>query len=174
MNEKMLKMKAALDVYYVGDAAKAVCLLFRDWPDEKPAALFQTQLTMTAGYVPGQFYKRELPCLMAVLQQVELSTIDCLIVDGFVHLDDNNTYGLGGYLYEALQQKIPVIGVAKRKFHSNKNNMTEVKRGSSKQPLYITAVGISLTDAARSIQRMAGEYRMPALLKQLDQLTKIS
>lgn len=37
---------------------------------------------------------------------------DCIIVDGFVHLEDDKP-GLGKHLYDALNGKVRVIGVAK-------------------------------------------------------------
>lgn len=94
------------------------------------------------------------------------------IVDGFVYLDDNYKYGLGGHLFESLNRKIPIIGVAKTNFASNKENKVELLRGKSINPLYITSIGIDIETAKRNISKMFGDYRIPTILKELDKLTK--
>lgn len=166
-------MFLALDVGYPTDnTAKAVAIAFAQWQDTTPAAIYTATLADVAPYVPGAFYERELPCLLAVLAHVDLAAIHTLIVDGYVTLDDEGKAGLGHHLYTALNAAIPVIGVAKRPFHANRINVYPVVRGGSQQPLYITAIGTDAADAARHIQAMAGEYRLPTLLKTLDALTK--
>ena len=164
--------KAALDVYYKDGLAKAVCMLFKNWTDEQPDGVYYKETKEVKAYESGSFYKRELPCLLNVLQEVEMKNIEVLIVDGYVYLDDSGTYGLGGHLYEALNKTIPVIGLAKTKFYDNTKNVIELKRRNSQNPLYITAIGIEKEAAADCIKNMAGAFRIPTLLKQLDQLTK--
>lgn len=165
-------MKAALDVYYRTDgSAKAVCLLFADWADEIPARIFFKTTNGIAPYEPGRFYKRELPCLLDVLREVTLETLDTIVIDGYVYLTDD-VYGLGGRLYEALNKLVPVIGVAKTKFRGSNKNVIEVRRGDSHRPLYVTAIGTDLSVAASHIERMAGEHRLPTLLRLLDRHTK--
>jgi deoxyribonuclease V len=66
-------------------------------------------------YTSGEFYKRELPCILSLLGKNHFDNIEAIIVDGFVYLDDQNKLGLGGHLYERLPYKVPVIGVAKNK-----------------------------------------------------------
>jgi deoxyribonuclease V len=95
-----------------------------------------------------------------------------IIIDGYVYLDDYNKYGLGGHLFESLNRKIPIIGVAKTNFVSNKENKVELLRGKSINPLFITSIGIDIEIAKRNISKMFGEYRIPKLLKELDKLTK--
>ena len=75
-------------------------------------------------------------------------------------------------MYEALDKKIPIIGVAKRNFATLNKNKIELLRGNSLRPLYITSVGISKEEATEHIKSMHGDYRMPTLLKKLDQETK--
>jgi len=101
-----------------------------------------------------------------------LAKISTIIVDSYVFLDDQNKLGLGGYLYQELNNKIPIIGVAKKSFHLNKKNVIEICRGKSKNPLYISSVGLDLELASNNILRMHGQYRMPTLLKLLDKETK--
>jgi len=65
---------------------------------------------------------------------------------------------LDDHLYNSLNKTIPV---------------SEVARGQSKYPLYVTALGISLEEAAENIKLMSGKYKMPDLLNYLDQQTKL-
>jgi deoxyribonuclease V len=68
-------------------------------------------------------------------------------------------------------KKIPVIGVAKTRF-AGVNVAQEIKRGGSDAPLFITAAGVSLERAADYIKAMRGPFRLPALLKRVDQLCR--
>jgi deoxyribonuclease V len=47
----------------------------------------------------------------------------------------------------------------------------EVLRGQSRQPLFVTSVGLE-DDAAQCVRKMHGEFRMPTLLKRVDQLCR--
>lgn len=159
-----------MDVDYRDRYAVAACVVFDDWGDAAPAAEHVEFISPIAEYEPGQFYKRELPCLLAVLQSI-VDSLSIIIVDGYVHLDDKGKPGLGAYLYDALDKAIPVIGVAKNYFHSATHALT-VTRGDSEKPLYITAAGMSKTVAADRIRHMHGEYRIPTLLKRVDTLCR--
>jgi deoxyinosine 3'endonuclease (endonuclease V) len=53
-----------------------------------------------AEYVPGQFYKRELPLLRAVIDNLP-SRPSMLIIDGYVWLGATDAPGLGAHLFEA-------------------------------------------------------------------------
>jgi deoxyribonuclease V len=165
-------MILALDTYYQNDKAKTVCIRFVNWTDEQPAEVVTEELDGIEAYQPGSFYKRELPCIVSILKKISLQTIDIIIIDGYVLLDDSGKHGLGGYLYEALERKIPVIGVAKTNFANNTLHKGEVYRGDSKRPLYITTLGIPLDTARNYIRSMQGAYRIPTLLKTLDALTR--
>jgi len=165
-------MILALDVHYRNDHAKAVSVAFKDWQDAPPQEIKEVLIEEVADYIPGQFYKRELPCLLKVLAQTPREQVDLIIIDGYVFLDDAGRPGLGYYLYEALDKKIPIVGVAKRAFKNNKKHVREILRGKSKNPLFITSVGIELEVAAEFIQEMPGKYRMPDMLRLLDQTTK--
>lgn len=164
-------MQLALDVFYAGDRAKAVAVLF-DWKDSTPHEVYEEDFVGVAEYVPGEFYKRELPCLLKLLTRVKLETVEAIVIDGYVFLDETEKLGLGGHLYNAMEKKIPVIGVAKTPYHGMRHTAKQVLRGNSKNPLYITAVGMELTKATERIRAMHGDYRLPDILKRLDQLTK--
>lgn len=165
-------MILAFDVQYTENQAKAVAIAFDNWNDDKPTAVYTKEIDGIAEYEPGAFYKRELPCIMAILEDIAPSSIDFIVVDGYVHLDDAGKLGLGGHLYETLNQAIPIIGVAKTKFLQNSKYAVEVLRGESQKPLYISAIGVSMQDAVLWIEKMHGDYRFPTLLKLLDDITK--
>ncbi|MFD2917098.1 endonuclease V [Psychroserpens luteus] len=165
-------MYLALDVHYKTNYAKSVGVTFLTKDDEVPQDIIIETLKDIEPYQPGEFYKRELPCLLQVIAKVDLNSIDAIIVDGHVYIDNAGNYGLGGYLYQALDDKIPIIGVAKRTFHANKDTVIEVLRGTSNNPLHVSSIGIDLNTAAQFIKEMHGDHRHPTLLKTLDTFTK--
>lgn len=159
-----------MDVDYRADHALAAGILFSDW--ESDAILKQTtsQVDHVEPYQPGQFYKRELPCLIQLIDQLpQLPTL--FVVDGFVYLDDEGRMGLGAYLWEHYGRKVPVIGVAKKRFKGN-TAAVEITRGNSQTPLFVTAAGIDLKSASSQIEKMHGKFRIPTLLKQVDKLCR--
>lgn len=161
----------AVDVHYRERYAKAVGVLF-NWEDEAIKREFITLVEDVKPYEPGAFYKRELPCILEVLNRVDIKTIETIVIDGFVYIDNNRNYGLGAHLFEALKEEIPIIGVAKRPFLDVDFVSMPILRGNSKQPLYISSIGMDLQLAAEKIKQMHGENRNPTILKRLDQITK--
>lgn len=165
-------MILAFDTYYYENKAKTVCIAFEDWASGAGTQIFTEVLEGIEEYVPGEFYRRELPCILSLLKQIDLKAVETIIVDGFVYLDDANRPGLGAHLYQQLNAGIPVVGVAKTNFASIETNKRAVLRGQSTRPLYVTAVGTDPDLAAEKVRMMSGPNRIPDLLKQLDQLTK--
>ncbi|MCD2258294.1 endonuclease V [Psychroserpens luteolus] len=165
-------MYLALDVHYKSNYAKSVGLTFLNKSDNEPQETLIETIEHIAPYQPGEFYKRELPCLLEVISKIDLNCINAILIDGHVYVDNDGRYGLGGYLYQALENKTPIIGIAKRAFHANKNTVKEVYRGTSNNPLHISAIGIDLDAAAQFIKEMHGNHRHPTLLKTLDTITK--
>lgn len=165
-------MIVAIDVHYSVQKARAVSIEFEDWQVEKPKATHIIELEGIAEYIPGQFYKRELPCILEVLKKSDLSKVEVIIIDGYVVLNDKGKAGLGTYLYQALKQGIPIIGVAKTSFHNNQKLVIPVLRGESKKPIYVTAIGMPLKKASSLVEQMHGDFRMPTLLTILDRHTK--
>ena len=163
-------MILAFDTYYFEDKAKTVCIQFENWTDCVIATTYEETLSGIEEYKSGEFYKRELPCILSLLKTIDLSRCEAIIIDGFVILDDDQHDGLGGHLYNSLNGKIPVIGVGKNNFLRIEKFKKEVFRGDSKKALYVTSKGIDLEEASALIQNMAGEYRIPDLLKKVDSL----
>jgi len=158
-------------VHYKKDYAKSVGVLF-NWDDDTPTEVIITKRHDVAEYVPGEFYKREMPCVLDLIEKVALEKLDAVLVDGHVYIDNAFGHGLGGYVYEALNRAVPVIGVAKRAFHANDKTNRAVLRGNSKNPLYVSAIGADLDTAAQAVKNMHGDFRMPTLLQVLDTETK--
>ena len=159
-----------MDVDYRDDYAIAAGILFDDWQSEETLQEITVKIDEVMPYESGQFYKRELPCLLKLINQME-SLPDIFVVDSFVYLDDDLKPGLGAYLYKEFKEKVPVIGVAKSNFKDCSLAM-EVLRGESKSPLFVTSAGIELDIAAQYINDMHGEFRNPTLLKKVDSLCR--
>jgi deoxyribonuclease V len=164
-------MMACVDVDYRGGDAVAACVLFRAWGDEQEAGSRVRWIRGVEAYVPGQFYRRELPCLLAVLGEVA-DPLDLVVVDGYVWLGDQTHPGLGAHLYEALGRGVPVVGVAKTRF-AGAALAVPVQRGeSASRPLFVTATGLAVEEAAQAVRDMHGKHRIPTLLKQVDRLCR--
>ena len=163
-------MILAIDVAYEDNDATVAGVLFPDWPDAKPTKEIVLSCTVPDSYLPGQFYRRELPCITALLKQVA-QPVDFIIIDGFVYLGRNKKPGLGKHLRDILEQKIVVIGVAKNPYRDTSVSC-EVLRGRSLKPLYVTADGISLERAKFLVTIMHGKGRIPTMLRYVDRLCR--
>ncbi len=163
-----------LDVFYFESGEKtnanAVGIIFSGV--EKISILCEYQIIIedVAPYQSGQFYKREMPCLIALINQVKES-FDIIIIDGFVYLDGSTRAGLGKYLYENLKNKKPIIGIAKNRFHGISEEY-KVYRGKSKHPLYVTTHDYNLTKAKLLVENLEGEFRIPNIILKVDKLSR--
>jgi deoxyribonuclease V len=160
----------AVDVDYRLPYAIAAGVMFNEWEDSTPISQSMIHVDDIAEYEPGYFYKRELPCLLKLLNQLD-NLPEYIIVDGYVHLEEAKKPGLGKYLYDALQGQSIVIGVAKTRFNNTPPEI-EIFKGESQRPLYVTAAGISDAEAKCLVEKMDGRYRIPTMLKLVDQLSK--
>lgn len=163
-------MILAIDVAYTENAAQVAGIIFESWTSSSISNHYLITIKPIADYESGQFYKRELPCILTLLDLVK-ETIDMIVIDGYVYLGVEQTAGLGQHLYTALADKTPVIGVAKNEFRETPKEF-EILRGQSFKPLYVSAIGIELAKAKHNVQSMYGKYRIPELLKQVDRLSR--
>lgn len=166
-----------LDVDYRPASSVAAAVSFSQWADATAAhEVVHTAAEPPAEYEPGQFYRRELPHLLAVLALLPAPP-RLIVVDGFVWLADQADGGagpgLGAHLHAALGAAIPVVGVAKRPYRLA-NRAAPVLRGESQVPLWVTAVGLSLDEAVAAVASMHGEHRIPTLLRRVDRLARDS
>ena len=159
----------ATDVHYPLSGGGHAALVVSDEPGFG-AVIGQrtTWLDTVADYAPGRFYERELPALTAVL--AEADPLDVLIVDGYVDLDPTRRPGLGRHVWDAGLAPA-VIGVAKTAFRTA-THAEPVLRGTSTKPLYVTAAGVSQTDAAHLVRTMSGPARFPDALRIVDRLAR--
>jgi deoxyribonuclease V len=165
-------MIACVDVDYRDPGAVAACVLLRDWADAEPCGEHVEKIAAVEPYEPGEFFRRELPCLRAVLGRTA-APVDVVVIDGYVWLDAAATRpGLGAHLFEALGRRTPVVGVAKTQFAGAAG--VAVFRGGSRRPLIVTAAGMEPGAAARHFEAMHGAHRIPTLLKRVDQLCRTS
>jgi len=158
----------AVDVHYVDDGtARAAMVAARDSRFSMICGADTAVTAVGAPYQPGEFYRRELPPLRAVLPSP--GTLALIVVDGYVDLDAAGRPGLGAYVHAEFG--VPVIGVAKTLFKTA-THAAQVLRGGSSRPLYVTAAGLPVADAARVVAEMAGGFRLPAALKLADRLAR--
>jgi deoxyribonuclease V len=159
---------AAADVHYpAAGGARAALVLAGDRAFAEIVAEKTAFVAYVAPYVPGQFLRRELPPLRAVLEAV--TGIELLVIDGYVDLDPDGRPGLGAHAHAEFG--FPVIGVAKTPFVTA-THAIPVLRGRATRPLYVTAAGISAADAAEMVRRMSGQFRLPDALRRVDALSR--
>ena len=162
---------AFLDVAYGPSAAGIGCLLTDTWTTATAILEISRCLRYSpVEYLPGQFYKRELPVLLSVIEGLSPRP-QMVVIDGYVWLGQNGAPGLGGYLFAALDSGTPVVGIAKSRYRQDTWS-ERVYRGGSHRPLYVTAAGFETTKAAGLVASMHGKYRLPTLLRQVDRLAR--
>lgn len=163
-------MFAAVDVFYDESQnwGRAAYVVF---PDPLNDAITEEAVALVspiAAYSPGDFYRRELPCIKAIVGP-RLAGLELLFIDGYVHLSRDNRPGLGWYVHQRFG--IPVIGVAKTRFADAESFAESVFRGGSRQPLYVTQIGYQ-GSAGDLLLSMHGSHRIPTLLRRVDQLAR--
>jgi deoxyribonuclease V len=163
-------MIACTDVHYTNTHAIAACILFGDWSNAHPDLAITERVQDPVPYEPGRFYRRELPALLSVDSKLTLRP-EVVIIDGYVWLGDWDHPGLGAHLHKALGGSVAVIGVAKKLFLRGPAVQT-ITRGNSARPLYVSAAGMDLNEAAARIVELHGEFRVPTLLKRVDRLCR--
>jgi len=159
---------AAVDVHYPpSGGARAALVLASDATYSTIVSEKTAFIEHVAPYQPGEFYRRELPPLRAVL--LDAGCLDLLIVDGYVTLDPAGRPGLGGYAHAEFE--VPVIGVAKTRF-TPAVHAIPVLRANAARPLYVTSAGIPPADAADLVRTMTGKHRLPDALRRADHLAR--
>lgn len=158
----------AVDVHYLDDSVARAAVVGADEERFSQVRRADTALVpVTAAYRPGDFYLRELPILRSVIPSA--SELALIVVDGYVDLDPAGRPGLGAHVHA--EYDVPVIGVAKTAFKTA-THAARVIRGQSSRPLFVTAAGMSVADAARVVAGMAGRFRLPDALKLADRLAR--
>lgn len=159
----------AIDVQYTRETAVIGAVMFGMWQQEMSDAEWLCSLEGVEPYTAGRFYRRELPCLLSALERSP-RTPHQVVIDGYVWLSNDGRPGLGAHLFKELGGKVPVVGVAKTMFKSAP--AVRLLRGKSRSPLFVTAEGCDPIAAAAHVSVMAGQHRIPTLLKRADQLAR--
>lgn len=161
-----------LDVFYQEDngqtTAKVSGICFKGVEKIEVLSEHTTVVNDVAPYQSGQFYKREMPYLLALITQID-EPFDVIIIDGYVFLDGIDKAGLGKYLYDNLSNNKPVIGIAKNQFFDI-NEDYAVWRGISKHPLYVTSVCLDNLEARDIVAKFEGKHRLPDIVNKVDRL----
>ncbi|MBX3232337.1 MAG: endonuclease V [Labilithrix sp.] len=168
-----MKLIACVDADYRDHEAVTAIVGVRDWTDATPAIERVVRSPHApAPYAPGEFYRRELPGILAALAALAAASSDAsvVVIDGYVWLGGARP-GLGARLHDALGGAVPIVGVAKTPFRDN-DRAAAVVRGGSARPLFVTAAGMDLQTATAHVTRMHGPHRLPTILKRADRLAR--
>jgi deoxyribonuclease V len=194
--------KIAIDAYYKDNICHVVGGIFNKWVDEHASKFIYADVKIGSEYIPGEFYKRELPGIVELLKQIDLNEFDTIIIDGYVYLKElgyisaRNEFvsgpikrGLGCHLRMALakhylerkaKKRLNIVGIAKT-LYGDDSEYGICYRGESKKPLYITSFNLYFGKYGkllcsfgliRAIKRMSGCYRIPTIIKEVDTETK--
>jgi deoxyribonuclease V len=169
----MVDLMCALDVHYdeARGIGQAAAVIFDDWQDALPRAIERRHHPGIEPYVSGAFFRRELPVLLPLVEQIRARhRLGLVIVDGHVDVADGEP-GLGRHLYETLERAIAVVGVAKNEFRGAPAR--PVYRGRSGRPLWVSAT-FEPEAAAAGVLRMHGAHRVPTLLRLVDRYARTS
>ncbi len=163
---------AFVDVSYAEHHAAAAAVITWSQAPHETAKTYIVFVAKACRYIPGNFYRREMPCILKVLEEAR-EPIDTVFVDAYARLPDGRP-GLGARLFSALGGKIPVIGIAKNHFITaeSRDVVKRVFRGKSERPLYVSVEGIGLECAAKLVSGLPGPYRIPYPMKAAHRLSK--
>jgi deoxyribonuclease V len=158
----------AVDVRYLrSGGARAAVVVAADALFSQVLAEHIAVVPEVPRYQPGEFYRRELPPLRAVLDGI--GGLGLLVLDGYADLDPGGRPGLGAHAHAEFG--VPVVGVAKPAF-ATATHAVAVLRGVSARPLFVTAAGMPRADAVELVRHMAGRLRVPDALRRAGALAR--
>ena len=177
-------MILALDSYYKDNICNTSLVVFEDIKSDKPLYTDTIYTKVTSDYIPGEFYKRELPGIIKILEKLKeehkdiWDNVQIIITDSFIRLKlgADEWDGLGAHFYKYLKSKGEdkiIYGVAKSNFGWSHLISNNVFRGESSKPLYVQCSSGENTGVAFMVKHMYGKYRIPAMLKLVDSLSRI-
>jgi deoxyribonuclease V len=165
-------MKLVMDVHLSGDTARAAAVAFDDWAAAEETRSYALAIAHVEKPAKGELDLRALPWLIQVLEANRLQP-EAIVLDGFVHLDAQDTPGLGRRLFDALAGRVPVIGVSKSVFKGAETpDQFCIFREDETPPLVVTCAGIDLGAAKARIRMMHGRKRVPTLMKLAARIAK--
>jgi len=163
-------MKLAIAIHLDGAQARVAAVAFDAWDAPEAEKTYLSQIAQVEKPARGELDLRELPCVLQLLREHKLEP-ELILIDGFVHLDADETPGLGRHLFQALGGSTPVIGVSK----SGRPGLSaqfEVMREEEAKPLTVTCAGVDIGAAKVRVRAMHGRKRVPTLMKLVARLAK--
>ena len=165
-------MKLVMDVHMEGDAARVGAVAFDDWPAAEGTRNYSLAIAHVEKPAKGELDLRALPWLIQLMEANGLQP-EVIVLDGFVHVDAQDTPGLGRRLHDALAGRSAVIGVSKSVFKgSDTPDQFCVFREDETPPLVVTCAGIDLGAAKARVRMMHGRKRVPTLVKLAARIAK--
>lgn len=163
-------MKLAIAVHLDGSQAQVAAAAFDAWDAPEPTKTYLSHIAQVEKPVRGEPDLRELTCVMQLLREHRLAP-ELILIEGFVHLDADETPGLGQHLFQALGGATPVIGVSKTS-RPGLPAQFEVMREEEAKPLLVTSAGVDIGAAKARVRAMHGRKRVPTLMKLVARLAK--
>ena len=163
-------MKLVMDFQIQGDSARVAAVAFDDWAAFEGTKNYALRIEHVEKPAKGELDLRALPWLVQLLDANGLQP-ELIVLDGFVHLDAQETPGLGRRLHDTLGGRTAVIGVSRSGFKDTPEQF-EVHREEETAPLVITCAGIDLGAAKARVRMMHGRKRVPTLLKLAARIAK--
>lgn len=164
-------MKLIVDLHYEGDSALAAAVAFESWDAPEAARSWTSRIAHVEKPAPrGALDLRALPCFLQLLREHAL-TPELIVISGLVHLDAQESAGLGQHLFHALGGRCAIIGISKSAVPGLPTQF-ELQREEETRPLVITCAGIDLGAAKARVRAMHGKRRVPTLLKLVTRLAK--
>ena len=163
-------MKLVMDFQIQGDTARVAAVAFDDWAAFEGTKNYSLRIERVEKPAKGELDLRALPWLVQLLDANRLQP-ELIVLDGFVHLDAQETPGLGRRLHDTLGGRTAVIGVSRSGFKDTPEQF-ELHREEETAPLVITCAGIDLGAAKARVRMMHGRKRVPTLLKLAARIAK--
>lgn len=159
-------------------------ITFSDWTSDDVIDKFEIDKTgIDAEYIPGEFYKREMPCLIKLWNSIPedvKKNISTVIVDGFYDIWDCRP-GMGHHFKDWLSENgysnIEVVGIAKTKCReTNKFTLPVYRTKESKESKWRGAIWVNGSnkneDYVKRVMSMAGKFRIPSIVKKVDHVSR--
>ena len=183
-----LKFVAGVDVAFEDDGnTTRAAIVTLNFPDLSLHEQMLVRRPTTFPYIPGLLSFREIPAVLAALEQLE-TLPDMLLVDGMGILHPRR-FGIASHL--GVITDLPTIGVGKSPFVGKHAPLPDergawqpiVDRGETiggvlrtkvgVKPLYISGGHrVSLVSALDIVMRCTTKYRLPETTRRADQLSK--
>lgn len=163
-------MIIVIDGDYNENIGNMAGVLIKNFEDEEICGFISSIVKDIGEYESGSFYKRELKGIENLIKQLNISTIDYIVIDGYARFGIESHKALGERVFD--KYNIPIIGIAKKRNNLCILDNTEVIRGDSRNPLFVTSVGCSQDFANKKVLNMYGKNRLPYIVKLVDSLAR--